>query len=154
MFNPTDFPLNVLSLANWTTSFGLWRHYHPWSADISYCRSLGKIWGSVGVTLRYLPSYTIYTSLHLSKSRCFMVFVKSFIGFLLWSYFKPWALRLFMAWIRWTNVTEINTGDRTQLAPWTIIRAFAENEIKLVNGQRAFLNPFAMCKSSFFHYYE
>lgn len=41
-----------------------------------------------------------------------------------------------------------------QLALQTIIRAFVENEIKLVNGQRSFLNPFAMCKSSRFHRYE
>ncbi len=80
-----------------------------------------------------------HTSLCLSKSCCFMVFDKSFIGFLLWSSFKPWVLRLFMAWIRWTNVTVINPGDWTQLAPQTIIRAFAENEIKLVNGQKPFL---------------
>lgn len=151
MFNQTDFPLNVLSLVNWTTSFGLWRHYHPWSVDISCV-----LWNNMGL-YRVWPwdIYPhIYTSLCLSKSRCFMVFVKFFIGFLLWSSFKLWALRLFMAWIRWTNVTEINPGDWTQLAPQTIIRAFAENEIKLVNGQRAFLNPFAMCKSSLFHHYE
>ncbi len=135
----------MLSLINWTPSFGLWRHYHPRSADISsfLLKNMGlcQVW-----------PWDIYphTSLCLSKSSCFMVFDKSFIGFLLWSSFKPWVLRLFMAWIRWSNVTVINPGDWTQLAPQTIIRAFAENEIKLVNGQKAFLNPSAMCKSSRF----
>lgn len=143
MFNQTEFPLK---LVNWTTSFGLWRHYHP-NLQIS-AASFRNVWVSVRCDLEIFT--LIYTSLRLSKSRCLMVFNKSFIGFLLWSSFKPWALRLFMAWIRWTNVTEINTGDWTQLAPQTIIRAFAENEIKPVNGQRAFLNPSAMCKSSRF----
>lgn len=147
MFIQIEFPLNMLSLVNWTTSFGLWRHYYLWLVDIS-CILRKNIRCDLEIfTL-------IYTSLRLPKSRCFMVFNKSFIGFLLWSSFKPWALRLFMAWIRWTNVTEINLGDWMQLALQTIIRAFVENEIKLVNGQRSFLNPFAMCKSSRFHRYE